>query len=342
MKENFSNKITVLSFVMSIFVIFIHANNLKYYGLLDHSNMLINYEITLFADAIGGIAVPFFFFLSGFWFFRMNIQTKNVWRNIRNKNIKKINTLIIPYVFWNTLGMIFYMFLARIPLIATFMNNSKIIPINLSSIINGIFNHKFYFPFWYMKELIIISFLVTPMLVLVLRRKRLSHVVLILIVICSFFQIDFHFVQSTSILFFFQGALIATFYRKWFEQNECKNMSIIYLVLLLICIIIRFFNKSAMSELCLYASPILLVKSGEWVPHKNVNWFVKQSFFIYASHIIPVTAIGHILRMVSSDNSWATVAYIIAVLMTLIILWIVAHCLVKISPYFYSLISGGR
>jgi surface polysaccharide O-acyltransferase-like enzyme len=53
---------------MSFLVIYIHANNLKYYDFNDFTDSKAYFIMHLIADGIVGIAVPFFFIMSGYWF----------------------------------------------------------------------------------------------------------------------------------------------------------------------------------------------------------------------------------------------------------------------------------
>lgn len=87
--KSFSNKIMVLSFFMAVFVVFIHANNLKYYGLENALGSFPYVIVKIFSEVIGGIAVPFFFMISGFWFFHMDIHSNDVWDYIKIKEYKK-------------------------------------------------------------------------------------------------------------------------------------------------------------------------------------------------------------------------------------------------------------
>lgn len=45
--DYFSKKATIVSFVMSIFVIYIHANNLSYYGIAANGRTIPNVVVNL-------------------------------------------------------------------------------------------------------------------------------------------------------------------------------------------------------------------------------------------------------------------------------------------------------
>lgn len=122
---------------MAILVISIHAHNLKYYGLEEATMSLAYQEVAIIAGVMGKIAVPFFFMMSGYWYFRMNIFSTDVWERIKTKNKKRIKSLVVPYLLWNTFGTLFYMTVTRIPVLANKMNNGEVIPITLKTIWGG-------------------------------------------------------------------------------------------------------------------------------------------------------------------------------------------------------------
>lgn len=169
--EHFSNKVIWLSFLMSISVMYIHADNLNNTGFYNIKDSF-DYNITfLLSNAIGGMAVPFFFMMSGYWYFRFNIFDDSAVKTVAIKLKKRINSLVFPYLCWNTVGMLFYMCITRIPIISGMMNSSEIIPFTAETIIKGIFFHAQYFPFWYLQDLIILTAM-TPLLLFILRKKE--------------------------------------------------------------------------------------------------------------------------------------------------------------------------
>lgn len=121
--DYFSRKVTIVSFVMAVFVIYIHADNLKYYGITANDHTVANIIVNLFGEVIGGIAVPFFFMISGYWLFRFDVTDSSAVLVLFKKIKKKVKTLVVPYLLWNTFGMLFYMVITRMPLALSMMNN---------------------------------------------------------------------------------------------------------------------------------------------------------------------------------------------------------------------------
>lgn len=294
--EYFSRKVTIVSFVMSIFVIYIHANNLKYYGIPADGHTYANVIVNIFAEVIGGVAVPFFFMLSGYWLFRFDITDSSVTSVLLSKIKKKGKTLILPYLLWNAFGMAFYMVITHIPFAASMMNNGKVIEITISNIVEGAFLHKYYFTFWYLQDLIILTAL-SPLLLIVLKNRCVGIALMLVSFLTNAASIDLIIVRTSSWMFFMLGAYISIYARDYFEID--KSNAIVYLFGFTLVGIVRYYHIPVAEQIGFFVSPILLWKGIDLlIPMKKLKkpkWFVSQSFFIYASHVIPVTVIGHLL-----------------------------------------------
>ena len=102
--EQQSATIDLLRFPLAIMVIFIHMNPdvinlvdadfnlMSWHGLYNVTGILLSHVLT-------HIAVPTFFFISGFLFF-VNFQEWS-WDNYKRKIHSRVRTLIIPYILWN-------------------------------------------------------------------------------------------------------------------------------------------------------------------------------------------------------------------------------------------------
>ena len=109
----FSRKVTIVSFILSIGVMYIHAKNLAYYDFGDALGTPIYVLNQIFSETFGRVAVPFFFLQSGYWLFRYDIYEKNS-GNLKRKLKKKVKSLVIPYLLWNTLGLLYYVIVSHI------------------------------------------------------------------------------------------------------------------------------------------------------------------------------------------------------------------------------------
>ena len=338
----FSRKNIYVSFVLSILVLYIHANNLNYYT----ENILLARTIEDFIGGrIGDIVVPTFFMISGFLFYRnIDIQV-DCTKHIKSKLKKRFHSLLIPYLFWNIVGTIFYMFAPRIPKIGTMISGGAA-SITLSNIIEGVFYFKYYFPLWYLFYLIVMVCM-APILVWLLKNKKVSVLLLGTLMLGYLMEFKLPVLSCGSIFFYFLGAYIAIYNKTFWTRKERKSRSWICLCVLLLMTIFRFFYvENIVGRLFYLASPIFLWKSFDVLSYKTKpSKFVGQSFFIYCAHIIPLTTINKIFVKVSNKlplDIGATVSYIMTPMCTIALLFVVHEFLTKRCPKFYALISGGR
>lgn len=300
----------------------------------------------ILSETFGRVAVPFFFLQSGYWLFRYDIfETKS--DILKRKLKKKVRSLGIPYLLWNTLGLLFFLIVTRIPGMPFRLNEGQVVGITWANIFSGIFLHKFYFPFWFMKDLIVLTAF-SPVLVRVLRNRPMTYITITILLILSMFGINAPVCQTTSILFFIIGGALSVYHREFWENPNSNHLeTAFYIALFLIDAAIRWLSIPYFSTIALVLSPILFWKSCELLGLMNVFdhepfWFCKQSFFIYAAHIFPVEGLSSILSRINGNMVWASFSYIVTPPIALAFLYVVARILNDRFPKVYGLLCGNR
>ena len=199
---SFSKRIILLNFILSVLVIYIHGNNLYNVG-LDQATESLDWRVTqLIGTGIGRVAVPFFFMISGYLFFRFDFKTNNVFYIIKGKIQRRVKTLVVPYLLWNTIGFLFYAIITRIPVILAMMNLGKPVPVTIQSIFNGVFLHGLYHPFWYLHDLIILVFL-SPLIFLLVRYCKVCVCVIAILTVINCLNVQYLWCLQTQTLLFF-------------------------------------------------------------------------------------------------------------------------------------------
>lgn len=350
MSENisvrFSRKVIIVSFILSVFVMYIHAKNLAYYDFGDVRGTPIDVLNQIMSETLGRVAVPFFFLQSGYWLFRYDIfETKS--DTLKRKLKKKVISLGVPYLLWNTFGFLVFIILTHLPRMPFNIYNGEIVRITWDTIFEGIFLHKFYFPFWFMQDLIVVT-AISPVLVVLLRNRYMSYTAIVIMLVLFMFGINIPLCKISSLLFFMMGGVLSVYHRDYWEKPNRNHLeTILCMVLFLICAVIKWLEIPYLSAIVLVPFPILFWKICDLLGQINVFdhepfWFCKQSFFIYSAHIFLVEGLSSILSRVSSHMAWVCFIYMVNPPIALAILYVVARILDQRFPKVYGLLCGNR
>lgn len=132
---------------LSVLVIFVHSTHFSLASLqaVPHSgffsaSFLIKIEF-FFSEFLGQVAVPGFFFLSGFLFFRGLDDAKSWGRKLKSR----VFSYVLPYLLWNSAMTLLYLSFGKAEW-------------SLKSLWEGIFLYRFNPVFWYFYQLILLSF----------------------------------------------------------------------------------------------------------------------------------------------------------------------------------------
>lgn len=185
MREIEKNKISYLYFISSILVILVHSIN----------NTSVIQKIFSIDSGLSQFAVPLFFMLSGFLFFR-NVYTKD---DVVNKLKRRVYSLLIPYLLWNVIYYIIYLVV------------KPGVGVSFVNLIEAAINHTYNPSFWFIYQLILLT-LVSYIIFIILKKD--AHY-LIAILIISFFiakNIDIPFINEDALIYYMSGALFSRLY----------------------------------------------------------------------------------------------------------------------------------
>lgn len=337
------DRITRLYFVLAILILFIHTSNLSYYGLECGDFSSFPWIVEQFIGVgLGDICVPTFFMLSGYLFFRnIDVFQEKFIKDVLIKQRKRIISLGVPYLIWNTIGTLFYMLVPRIPKIGSLMNGSAV-DITALNILKGVFLHEYYFPFWYLASLLILVCL--SLLVAVLfKTKAWGILTLVALAVGGLFSLGIPELECRFAFFYCLGAYFAIHCRTAFEKRPSMIACAFSMIILILCVGVRAYSDlSKIGLVFLYVSPCCY-----WVLSSGLSYktgpFVRQSFFVYACHIIIVSSINRILQVVGDTSTlWIVLSYFLTPAITLIIIYFVYRLLSRLTPMLYSTLCGGR
>ena len=164
----------------------------------------------LFSSVIGGVAVPVFFLVSGYLFFRNCEFTKIAYKA---KLKRRIHTLLIPFLLWNALYLIVKLLPLLVPVLAEISLCEFPGEINLCSLLSAFWNFNdsgfpIVVPLWFLKDLIVMS-IISPLVYCFVKYTKLYGLIVLLLVWISgsltpiMSRIP---LNMTSVFFFTSGA----------------------------------------------------------------------------------------------------------------------------------------
>lgn len=159
-----SNFLNIVPLICSLMVIMIHQHT------VDGNAYTVSSRIISFlTHGICTAAVPVFFFLSGFLFFR-NAKTL---ADVFQKQKKRIKSVLMPFLAWSAF---YYGMYAIVSLIVPGFLQGYV-DLSAVGILKGVVFYQYAFPLWYMFQLCVFV-LLTPLILLMLRNKIVSGIVL--------------------------------------------------------------------------------------------------------------------------------------------------------------------
>ncbi len=158
-EEKISKKIKIISLLLIVMVIFLHSYNIFGHATFnfreDSYFSFINIFIqNMISQGLSRIAVPIFFIISGFLFF----QNFNI-SSYKDKLFKRVYTLLIPYLFWTSLGVLIYFILQSTPIISKFFTTDLIKNLSMKELVVSTWINPKIYPLWFLRDLIILTIL---------------------------------------------------------------------------------------------------------------------------------------------------------------------------------------
>jgi surface polysaccharide O-acyltransferase-like enzyme len=182
-----SLRLNLLRFPAIIGVVYVHAygTTVSYAGGTlgqAETNGLTEFIRNLLSQGLARIAVPLFFLMSGYLFFANFRWSKKTYAE---KLRTRMQTLLVPMVFWNILGLALVALVQLFPSIQTvpyFIGSDNLVaqytPIQYLNAILGLKWYPFADHFWFIRDLLILA-LLAPVLAVILRFAALPFFIVV-------------------------------------------------------------------------------------------------------------------------------------------------------------------
>ena len=340
MTERTKQKIPLVSIVAAIGVILIHSYDVPSYSTVDAGGRIVKFlETWISISLFGHASVSFFFMLSGYLFAHGLYTAKDWWEKL----IRRVKSLIPPYLFWCFMGWLIFFVCSSIPQIGNHMNIKADISVN--ALFDTFVAIKYSHHLWYIQVLLVYC-LLGIVLLYVSKKKGTSIVFFAILFMLSLLRFDLSWFRVLRFTSFSIGFLVEKWKPELINVNSKKISTISLVGLVCMSIIITFTNIPVLDRLCYFIFPIQMWFGFDLVFEKaNKSMMINiapYSFFIYCAHGILIDCIKEVVSMFG--DSWITmlVSYFVSPAVILGGLLMMLFLLKKVSPKVLSVITGGR
>lgn len=326
-------KMGLLNLLAAMGVLWIHAESWEQFG-FSETDWCAVFE----REFLGACewAVPLFFLLSAYLFFR-----GFTWRALLPKWKRRIRTVAVPYLLWNTLYFLLFALLPRIPAVARFINAAPA-PLTAIEILRAVFLHTYDGHFWFLR--ILMLFLAcAPAFYAVFCRKWLSEAALAGAFLLMLWNpappVAIAYFSWRMLFFYAAGAYLAL--RRpsvlFYTPPRAVRIGLLLLVPAAVLVNARFDSE--------FYSVVMIGLLWFGIDESTLkNRFVYGcTFFIYASHMLLFSILKKVLlALLPHTQTAALLAYLVLPLLALPLLTALAWGMGRVAPRLTALLTGGR
>lgn len=348
-----SEVIEAMRFPLIVLVVFIHMIPERLIPIeINYSGMNMYYITSeIFSHIIGRIAVPCFFLFSGYFFFH-KLENWNL-SFYYSQLQKRCKTLIIPYLFWNSLLIIAICIKQYIFSLLSFdVNEDRIFNIQSQSVYELFWKGPINLPLWYIRDLICMS-LLAPFFYYLFKYLKKYGVFILIVLYLITCETYLPGLSMTAFMFFGLGAYWGIYKRNILEFSLRFRTLYGMGTLLFFCCAV-YYNGCEFSEyftrLFVLFGVITAIGIMDWVI-KHESWKKRLCdlsvtvFFIYAVHEIYIInwVKGFFARLFEVETGWGLlVSYVSTPIITIGICLLLYFLLDKVCPKILAFAVGGR
>lgn len=351
-----SERLTLLRFPLIVGVVFIHAyaTTVQTAG-AQIGNSQVHPAVALFIEMLSqGVArsaVPCFFLVAGLLYF-WGLQPG--WATHAAKWHSRVRTLLLPYLFWNLLSAGLFALAQSLPATRAYFSGAQTPILELSPLeflagLFGIGRAPFSYPFWFIRDLMLLV-LAAPLLGVLL--KRLGAPLLVALFGAWLILPALALVPSLEALAWFAlGAWLGLRERQPFPPARWNAGLLLAYALALLLVVAGPWPQArpwlhqglvALGVAAALAASAWLLVRPRW--RAALLQLAPASFFVYAAHE-PLLTVARKLsyRLLQPEHSLLLLALYLAVPLAVIgVLLLLRAALQRLLPGPLAWISGGR
>lgn len=353
MNAYLSRKLKVISFILIVMVVFLHAHNISMRG--DELNYYVQ---NLISNGFTKISVALFFVISGYLFFFNLVDPKS--KDFRRKIQSRVRSILVPYLLWSIWGMIFFAILQNIPFSKGFFSLGLLQNKSSADLLHILFIKPLPYQLWFLRHLFVFV-LLSPLIYFTTKVLKgsitLAIIAVLLLKILEIPENDF--VHNRSLAYFCLGAYLGI-HQQSFVLKRLPSWGIPATVAWIALVVWRivgdsqaFINDKLWRNFIQHTEYLIgifalwslydLLSKADTANAKALPKFLAFAFFLYAAHEPVLTIIKKIsLRLLGSNDSTQLLVYFAAPLLTILFCVTVGMILKSLIPKVYAALSGGR
>ena len=308
--RGFNDRITAYGFVLTVFVIWLHAGE------------------SLISIIPGQIAVPGFFMMSGYLFFR-GFNGESSYNNVfKRKLLSRVKSLLVPYLLWNFIYFLVYFAFGKA---------------ELTDLPEAVFLYGCNPVFWYLYQLLLITVL-TPLIFVCMRKRAGAFCWLTAVFIAAVFYsvLPFHYCNEDALFYYSLGGF-CSLSNTDISRVPIKRAGIWALVFALTWALqyvlpVSLMNLSAIGWRASGAALLWIILNFicDHMKEARPPGFMRISFFVYAAHYLIIRAVWALgLR----DS---VIVYLLMPVICIGASYGIFLLMEKLSPKVLSVLTGGR
>ena len=342
-ESQFRNKVTWFSFAFSLLVVWVHSYNAELFlGITPGMEMVYRAEHWI-GDWFGQIAVPGFFMISAYLFYR-----DFAWEKLPGKWKRRIKSVLVPFILWNFIYYLGYVIGSRLPWMTDVVGKG-IVPFTLPATVDAVIHYTYNYVFWYLFQLILLI-LLSPVLYPVLKNTWSRCLFMGALWVLAILEIQLPYVNVDALIYYSWAASFALSSRKVQGVAErCGNERLAELGIGMIAgAAVSYRLGLGSGVVAAFVLCRLLAVSGLWllVPGEKLpaaKDFMCHNFFLYATHFAFVRFINKSAAMMLPVNGWEPfVIYLFMPVLVLFVSTALGNILRRCLPAAWSLLNGYR
>lgn len=338
--------LTIYMIILSVLVIMIHNQTLDILGKRIIYSEINKFLISVLTDGVLDIAVPGFFFISGYLHFRKFSVSKY------GTMLKtKARTLLVPYILWNFVGFVYAYCVSNFEFLKQFSCMEEV-ELSLQTIFEALFLHKYNTVGWYLLSLMFLMIL-SPVIEICINKKYKAIVcVLVLLVYYTFFY-NCALIRDFGTLSFVLGGIVGKDQSDIaYKEKIIPVNSLTAAILFIVIAVLRMWitSKESGNIILLVGNHVLrlVLLTLLWnlvgmFAKKIKETIVNYSFPIYVMHWYVLSIVQKIfVKIIPANNITVWIIFIGSTIITTVVIILLAKLWRKLFPRLYVCFMGGR